>query len=247
MRFDLVVFDLDGTIHRGAEVCVGAAEAVERCLASGAQVRYVTNNSSVTPVGVSEKLRGMGVRCEPGWVVGTAQATAAILREEGVSRVGVLGSAVLAAAMEEAGLTVSEGAVEAVVVGICRELTYEKLGTACRQVRDGAQLVATNRDTSFPLPGGVLMPGAGVMVAAVEAGTGVTARTIGKPEPVMLERVLRETGARAERTLVVGDRMDTDMAFGERTGTQTWLVLTGVERQLPEGQAGSADLTGLLV
>ena len=138
--------------------------------------------------------------------------------------------------LTEAGLRVIQYAVGAevdyVVVGWDRGLTYDKLAQAHRAiVRGGAEFIATNRDVTYPDAGGQTLPGGGSIVAALVASTGREPRTIGKPEPFTLQWILDRSGATPDECLVIGDRLDTDIALGRRVGTWTALVLTGVTNE----------------
>ncbi|MBI1756886.1 MAG: HAD-IIA family hydrolase [Fimbriimonas ginsengisoli] len=135
---------------------------------------------------------------------------------------------------------------DAVVVGICRSLSYDLLDQAMNLILRGALFVATNRDATYPLEDGCLSPGAGAIVAALEACTGVSPVVVGKPEPTLILQLLEEIGVEPEAALVVGDRVETDLEAGRRAGCDTHLVLTGVTTEPHAGQGYSADLGGLL-
>ncbi len=246
MFLRLVVFDLDGTVHRGTEALPYAGETVQWLLDQGVAVRYFTNNSAARPEAVEAKLRALGVPCEREWVYGTGRLAAEWCRDQGVSSAFVVGEPELETTLAEAGVRlVREGPAEAVVVGICRRLTYAWIEEASNRVRQGARFVATNRDPTYPLEGGRLQPGAGVMVAAVETASGVAPVVLGKPGPAGLLRIVAEAGVGVEETLVVGDRIDTDVACGRAAGCATYLVLTGATTVLPPGERGGADLAAL--
>lgn len=240
------LFDLDGTLWRGGTALPFAVESVLALVEQGAQVRYLTNNSSVTAAGLEAKLAGLGFPVEPGWALGTGPLAAQLAREAGYQRVFAVGSPELEESLQAAGLEVTECDPDLVLAGICRTFTYDLLARAMQPIRAGVPFWATNRDTTFPLEGGRLNPGAGAMVAALEACGGVSPRVVGKPEPDLILAGLASCGVQAEEALVVGDRMDTDIAAGVAAGVPTWLVLTGVETQLPPGQPGGPDLRALL-
>lgn len=247
MRYRGYLFDLDGTLFRGNEPILPAVEAVKRLHRQGAVVRYVTNNSTQTRRHFAEKLTKMGYRCAPSDVVSSAVGTARYLREHSIRSAYVVGEAGLVATLNEFGVeTVYEGELaESVVVGLCRHFTYDMLKEAMDQIRSGAKFIATNPDTTYPMEGGRLIPGAGSLVASVRAASGVEPVTIGKPSPFLIECALQEAALSPAETLVVGDRIDTDIESGRRAGCDTFLVLTGVERTLPEGQRGAPDLSRL--
>jgi len=251
------IFDLDGTVYRGSEAIPGAVETVNALREQGAIIRYLTNNSSQTREFFVQKLSGMGFRCEPHEVVSSSIGTAHHLVAQGLDRVFVVGEPGLVQTLREHGITVVNaghddvvehegGAAHAVVVGIHRTFTYAIMSAAMQRIRSGAHFVATNADTTFPLEGDKLVPGAGSVVAAIRACSEVDPFIVGKPNPFLIEYVMEEAGLRPEETLVVGDRLDTDIESGQRAGCPTHLVLTGVATVAPESQNYSPDLTGLL-
>ncbi len=235
--YDAILLDLDGVLYRWPEPIPGAAEAVGALRSSGKRVAFVTNNSSRTPTQVAEALASVGVDARAEEVVTSALATAAILVERGIGSAFVIGEDGLLGALADAGIRVvdaSAGEVEAVVVGFDRGADYGKLKDASVLVQRGVALVASNADASFPAPGGESWPGAGALLAAIETTTGMRGEVFGKPEPPLFERALASAGG--GRPLVVGDRLDTDIAGASRLGWDSALVLTG--------DAGREDLEG---
>jgi len=246
VRYRGYIFDLDGTLFRGDEPIPNAVEKVRELHERGAVVRYVTNNSTQTREHFARKLTGMGFACEPGDVVSSGVGTARYLREHAMQTVYVVGESGLVATLAEYEIqSVQDEEVDAVVVGLCRQFTYEWMREAMLRIRAGAKFVATNPDTTYPVEGGGLIPGAGSIVAAVRAASGVEPVIIGKPDPFLTQTALDDAGLTAEETLVVGDRMDTDIESGRRAGCDTFLVLTGVATDLPAGQLGALDLSFL--
>lgn len=230
----LFVFDMDGVIWTMDDPIPGAPEAVNRLLARNALVYFLTNNSSRTREDYVQKLARFGIRTDVEHVMTSAHATALILRDEGAEgkTVYVIGESGLVRELTDAGLRVVDAAephhVEYVVVGWDRQFTYAKLAQAHLAVCNGAEFIATNRDATYPDAGGRTLPGGGTLVAALQTCTGVVPRTIGKPEPHTLQLILRRAGVAPAECLVIGDRLDTDVAIGKRVGAQTALVLTGV-------------------
>lgn len=246
MRYRGYIFDLDGTLFRGDEPIPGAVEKVRELHEKGAIVRYVTNNSTQTRDYFASKLTRMGFQCQPSDVVSSGVGTGHYLRDKGVASAFVVGEPGLVQTLGEYGVEMREtGEVEAVVVGLCRFFTYDLMREAMARIRAGAQFVATNPDATYPVEGGGLIPGAGSIVAAVQTASGVVPKVIGKPDPFLTQTALADAGLQAHEALVVGDRMDTDIESGRRAGCDTFLVLTGVEREIPAGQAGAADLRDL--
>ncbi|WP_018118975.1 HAD-IIA family hydrolase [Corynebacterium mastitidis] len=219
-RYDALLFDLDGTVWHGDVPIPGAAEALRGC-----DPIYLTNNASKAPEEVQDKLAGMGF--PRGSVLTSAQAAVALAAETkpGASAL-ILGADSFRRLAREAGLRVVESADERpdfVLHGHSPETGWRQLSEAALAIRAGARYIASNRDTSLPSERG-LMVGNGSMVAAVESATGVRAVAAGKPETRMFEQAARG----AERPLVIGDRLDTDIAGGVAAGMDTLHVLTGV-------------------
>jgi 4-nitrophenyl phosphatase len=122
---------------------------------------------------------------------------------------------------------------DAVVVGICKSFHYDLLSAAMQHIRSGSTFIATNSDTTYPLEGNRLIPGAGSLVAAIQACSGQTPEVLGKPNPLLIQQILAEVKVSPEQCLVVGDRLDTDIEAGRRAGCPCHLVLTGVTDTIP--------------
>ncbi len=229
------IFDLDGVIWRGASPIDGAAESVERLKYMGKRCFYATNNSARSPDWFAERLQGMGIAASPEEVVTSATATASYVgREFPGARTFVVGEEGVQGLLRSAGArvftleTVSESdEIEVVVAGIDRGFNYEKLRLAQQFIGRGACFIATNRDATFPVEGGVV-PGAGSIVAAIATASGVAPLSMGKPEPAMLLEILTGHNLAKAEAAMVGDRLDTDIACGARAGIGTILVETGV-------------------
>lgn len=228
-RYDAFLFDLDGVLYRGSEPVPGAADAVSRLRSMGKRVAFVTNNSGRTPESVAEHLRAVGVAADPGEVETSALTTATLLARRGVGSAFVVGEEGIRSALAEAGIEVIDGEpdlVDVVVVGWDRGADYDALRTASVLVQRGARLIATNPDASYPAGDGLRWPGAGALLAAVETTTGVQGEVVGKPEPPLLHAALERAGG--GRPLLIGDRLDTDIAGAVACGWDSLLVLTGI-------------------
>ncbi|MGH3033998.1 MAG: HAD-IIA family hydrolase [Gaiellaceae bacterium] len=235
--YDAVLLDLDGVLYRWPEPIPGASEAVAALRKAGKRIAFVTNNSSRTPAQVTERLATVGVDAKLEEVVTSALATATLLAERGVRAAFVVGEEGLLKALADAGIRVvgaSSRDVDVVVVGFDRGADYTKLKDASVLVERGASLVASNADPSFPAPGGESWPGAGALLAAIETTTGRRGEVVGKPEAPLFERALASAGGGLP--LVVGDRLDTDIAGASRLGWDSALVLTGTARR-EDGEA----------
>ncbi|MGH3520095.1 MAG: HAD-IIA family hydrolase [Haloechinothrix sp.] len=228
--YDALLLDLDGTVYHGSRAVDGAAEAVHAARQAGVRVRFVTNNASKTPGLVAEHLSGLGVPAAPSEVATSAQAGATMLaaRVPAGSLVLVVGTESLAAEVAAVGLRVARTAsadVAAVVQGHSPDTCWSDLAEACAAIRAGAAWVACNVDPTLPTERGQL-PGNGSMVAALRAATGAAPDVAGKPAPGLFAAAEHDAGAR--RALVVGDRLDTDIAGARAAGLDSLLVLSGV-------------------
>lgn len=230
----LFVFDLDGVVYRGETAVSGAVTALNRLADAGHTLFYLTNNSTRSRADYGAKLTRLGIPTLPEHVMTSGYATGLHLSALGAegSSVYVVGERGLSEELALAGMRVlppdSDECADFVAVGLDRELTYARLSRAHWQITHGARFIATNRDGTFPLEGGVEIPGGGSMVAALEASTGPAEVTIGKPEPYTWEQILRLTGAPPAGAVMVGDRPETDIFGARRVGMRTVLVLTGV-------------------
>jgi glycerol 3-phosphatase-2 len=229
-RYDCLLLDLDGVVYRGDRAIDGAADVLARLRQRGRALAFLTNNSSRTPDQVTDLLAGMGISVEPSEVATSALATADLLAERGGTAF-VIGEEGLTRALADAGLQVLDGSTERadwVVVGLDRHADYRKLTRACLLVERGAGLVASNADGSFPMADG-LWPGAGALLSVVTQTTGATAEVVGKPNPPLFRTALAWAGGGTP--LVVGDRIDTDIAGAAELGWASVLVLTGVSKR----------------
>ena len=227
--YDAFLFDLDGVLYRGTEVVPGAPEAVARLRAAGKRVAFVTNNATRTPEAVADpSRRGSASRPRRDEVESSALVTAAQLAARGVSEAFVVGEEGVLQALRDAGIAIADvdaRSTEVVVVGLDRRVDYEKLRRASLLVQRGAALVATNTDASYPAADGN-WPGAGALLAAIEATTGVRAEAFGKPEAPIMRAALERAGGGTP--LVIGDRLETDIAAAVALGWDSLLVLTGI-------------------
>ncbi|SCF29951.1 Haloacid Dehalogenase Superfamily Class (subfamily) IIA [Micromonospora purpureochromogenes] len=229
--YTLVVFDLDGVIYLIDRPIPGAVEAVGRLHADGHAVAYATNNASRRSSEVADLLTGMGVPAEPQEVLTSAAAAAELLRDRfpAGAPVLVVGAEALRAEIRAAGLTPVARADEspvAVVQGYGPQVGWADLAEASVAIRAGAIWVATNTDRTLPSGRGPL-PGNGSLVAALRhALDRAPDVVVGKPEAALFATAARRAGA--GRTLVVGDRLDTDIEGAGRAGLDSLLVLTGV-------------------
>lgn len=224
-----VILDGDGVLWRGNEPLPGLRALFDFFTVAGLPFVLATNNSTRTVQDYIRKLAGFGITAGPDNVVTSATATADYLRAHYDSglRVHVVGEAGLHQILLEAGFPVNMVAADVVVAGMDRDITYEKLRRAATFIRNGARFIGTNGDLTFPMPDG-LAPGAGTVLAALEAASGQAPFVIGKPAPTMFEMALSRLGVAPDRAIMIGDRLETDILGGQRAGMSTALVMSGV-------------------
>jgi 4-nitrophenyl phosphatase len=224
-----LIIDMDGVLYRGSEAIPGTDSFVRFLRERGISFVLATNNSTRTPRQYVDKLAAMGVTVHCSEVLTSAQATAGYLA--GIAppgtRVFVVGQDGLWAALSEVGFDLVEDEAEYVVVGMDFAVGYERLAQATLLIRAGARFVGTNPDRTFPSERGIV-PGAGALLAFLEAATDVTPTVIGKPGTTMMEQSLIRMGAQPDTTAMLGDRLETDILAGQRAGLVTLLVLSGV-------------------
>jgi 4-nitrophenyl phosphatase len=230
-RFDSLILDMDGVLYRGESALPGARELFPVLRSAGLEYLLLTNNATMSSEEFSQKLARMGISVPQEQILTSAGATARYLQEtypEG-GGVMVLGSDSLLRVLTEDRRFRADGwQPDFVVVGLDLRFNYDSLQRACSAIRRGSRFIATNRDLTLPIEGGEVWPGAGSIVAAVEACSGVEPTVIGKPSPLIARTVLDMLGLAPERVLAVGDRLETDILMGAQAGIPTALVLTGI-------------------
>jgi HAD superfamily hydrolase (TIGR01450 family) len=229
-RYDQLIVDLDGCVWIGDQAVDGSVEAIERLRGSGKQVAFATNNSRRSGEDYVRKLWGLGIQASLADVVTVGGAMQHLLAEtrRGMTAF-VIGTQTMVDHVADAGLKVMNNTdlatrAELVVVSGTEDVGYEDIRTASLALRRGADFLATSRDPTYPMPDG-LWPGTGAIVAAIETATGREAAIVGKPEPQLFLTALERLGT--GRTLVVGDRIASDIEAAKRANLDAALVLTG--------------------
>ncbi|MEQ4210062.1 HAD-IIA family hydrolase [Actinopolymorpha sp. B17G11] len=227
---DVGLFDLDGVVYVGDEPVAGAPEALGRVRELGMKVRFVTNNASRTPDAVSEHLQRVGVPATAADVVTSAQAAAHLVadRVPAGSRVLVVGGEGLSVALSERGLVPVFSATDApaaVVQGFHPDVGWRQLAEGAYALASDLPWIASNVDRTLPTDDG-LAPGNGALVEVIRIATGRSPLVAGKPEPPLFLEAVVSSGA--DRPLVIGDRLDTDIEGAHKAGLPSLLVLTGV-------------------
>ena len=228
-----LVLDMDGVVWK-ADAPIGELPAIfDRIRARGLKFVFATNNSTKTSGQYVALLDGFGVHVEPWQVVTSSQAAAHAMAQKFApgTKVFMIGEDGLRIPLEERGfevLPVDRATVaQAVVMGMDRGINFQKMVEAALLVRSGAAFYATNTDKTFPTPRGQI-PGRGAWISVITTATDVQPIVAGKPFPFLMELALDRLGAKKEETLVVGDRLETDIAGGQAVGCSTALVLSGV-------------------
>lgn len=234
---DAVLFDLDGVIFTGSTVVPHAVASVDRLRAQGVRCAFVTNNASRTPREIAEHLASFGLLVDPADVVTSPQVAVGELSRFIAAQdlILVVGGAGLREEVVSAGYGIVSGAQEspkAVIQGFAPTVGWTDLAEASFAIAAGAAWIATNPDSTFPTERG-LAPGNGALIRAVATAVGREPDFVaGKPDPALFHLAAARLGA--ERPLVIGDRLDTDIAGGQRAGMRTALVLTGVTSDVAE-------------
>jgi HAD superfamily hydrolase (TIGR01450 family) len=255
--YDVALLDLDGVVYIGSHAVSGAAEALAAARDAGMRLAFVTNNAARPPHVVATHLTELGIPATVEEIVTSAQAAAHYLSDRlpRGARVLVVGTTGLDEALQERGLVPvadAHGPVDAVVQGYSPDLTWRQLAEGAIAINRGVPWVATNMDPTVPSPRGRL-PGNGSLVAALRHATGVEPIVTGKPDPTMHRESVQRS--RAQRPIVVGDRLDTDIEGADAVGCDSLLVLSGVTAPrealaAPPGRRPTyiaADLAGLLL
>lgn len=241
--FDAFLIDLDGVVYVGDTPVPGAGDAVRALRALGKHLLFLTNDPRSSREEYAAKLRRLGVEVQEPEILTSGAATAAYMsRHEQTANHSafVIGTPALKKEVQSVGLAVIEGeegrGADFVVVGGHDGFGYAELRIASQAVRGGAGFYATGRDPTFPMPDGP-WPATGAILAAVETAAGRRAHVVGKPEPDMF-RMAQELLPGGRRYVIIGDRLDSDIAGGRRAGLATVLVLTG---STTEAEAGNAS------
>ena len=224
------IMDMDGVIYFGNRIIEGAKEFIETLNKNGSKYLFLTNNSSQTPLELSKKLANLGIEVSPNEIFTSAIATASFLNKQKKNgSTYVIGDPGLYNALHDVGYHITEFDPDYVVVGETRTYSYEMIEKACKFISEGARFIGTHPDLTGPADFGIV-PAVGALTAPIERATGVKPYFIGKPNPLMMRTALRHLNSHSENTVIIGDRMDTDIVAGIETGLETILVLTGVTK-----------------
>jgi 4-nitrophenyl phosphatase len=225
-----LIFDMDGVLWKDNQPIGNLRKIFQQIDQLDLKVVLATNNATASINSFLDKLAGFGVELKPWQVISSSIVVAQYLcdRYPAGGNVYAVGEAGLKETLAEAGFKhTHKGEIVAVVAGMDRQITYEKLKIATLLIRRGVPFIGTNPDPTFPSPEG-LIPGAGSILAAIETAAGVSPKIMGKPEPEIYEVCLERMGLTPDETIAVGDRLSTDIACAQRVGVISGLVLSGV-------------------
>lgn len=241
----LFVFDMDGTIYLGERVFDFAVSFLANLRKSGHRVLFFTNNASHDPAYYFKKLQRMGFDPQEGEILTSGDVTIAyLLSHRSALPCYLVGTPELEHQFCQAGITLSDKA-PIVVTSFDTTLTYEKLNTACRLIRGGAEYLSTHPDFNCPTEDGFI-PDSGAIAAFVTASTGVSPTYFGKPFGTAMSMMCEITGTRAEDIVIFGDRLYTDIALGKRNGVTAALVLSGETTEADVENAALEDRPDLI-
>ena len=227
-KIENYLMDMDGVLVHEERLIPGADLFVKRLQQTGHRFLVLTNNSIYTPRDLAARLALTGLEVPEEAIWTSALATARFLdsqRPNGSAY--VLGEAGLTTALHQVGYVLTERAPDYVVIGETREYSQQAITRAIRLIVAGARFIATNPDPTGPSPAGP-QPATGAVAALISKATGVDPYFVGKPNPLMMREALRSIDAHSESTVMIGDRMDTDVVAGIEAGLQTILVLSGI-------------------
>ncbi|MDO9088413.1 MAG: HAD-IIA family hydrolase [Anaerolineaceae bacterium] len=225
------LIDMDGVLVKGKTMIPGADQFLERIRTVGAKFLVLTNNSRFTPRDLSYRLLMSGLHIPPESIFTSALATALFLQSQRPDgKAFVIGESGLTTALHDVGYIITEHDPDYVVLGETETLNQDLFTKAIRLIVNGARFIATNPDASGPSEKGVV-PGAGALAALIETASGKQAFYVGKPNPLMMRTAINYLGVHSEDTIMIGDRMDTDIVAGVQSGMGTILVLSGITRR----------------
>ena len=222
------LIDMDGVLVKGKTIIPGADRFVEKMLACDVKFLVLTNNPLYTQRDLEHRLNSAGLKVPAERIFTSAIATARFLQNQHPNgKAYVIGESGLTQAMHEVGYVQTDTDPDYVVLGEVNHYNFEMITKAVRLVNSGAMFIATNPDSTGPLEEGVV-PATGALAALIEKATGKAPFFVGKPNPLMMRSALRYLGVHSENTIMIGDRMDTDIVAGVMSGLDTILVLSGV-------------------
>jgi len=225
------LIDMDGVLVSGRTIIPGADQFLERLKARGAKYLVLTNNPLYTPGDLAHRLQTTGLDIPAERLFTSAMATARFLQSQKPNGVAfVIGESGLTEAIHSVGYVITDDHPDYVVLGETYSYNLAQITKAIRLIAEGARFIATNPDPNGPSEKG-LVPACGAMAALIERASGTSPFFVGKPNPLMMRTAINYLGVHSEDTVMIGDRMDTDIVAGVESGMETVLVLSGVTRR----------------
>ncbi|OJX38193.1 MAG: HAD family hydrolase [Chloroflexi bacterium 44-23] len=225
------LIDMDGVLVRGNTIIPGANEFIDRLRTAKSKFLILTNNSRYTPRDLAYRFSMVGLKISEDSIFTSAMATARFVHSQHPQgKAFVIGESGLTTALHDQGYIITEHNPDYVILGETEMMNQDAFTKAIRLVAANTRFIATNPDASGPSEKGII-PGAGAIAALIEKASGKNAFYIGKPNPLMMRSAINFLGVHSENTIMVGDRMDTDIAAGVQSGMETILVLSGITRR----------------
>ncbi len=222
------ICDMDGVLYHGNKLIEGARDFVDWLKAEKKKFLFLTNSSARSPRQLRQRFSDMGIEIGEDHFMTSALATASFLTgQHPGARVYVIGESGLISALHDKGFSIDHVNPDYVVVGETRTYNYEQIEHAIRFVLRGAKLIGTNPDVTGPSEAGIV-PACRALISPIELATDRKAYFIGKPNPLIMRHAIKKIKCRREETLIIGDRMDTDIIAGIESEIETVLVLTGI-------------------
>ncbi len=222
------ICDMDGVIYHGNKLLPGVKKFVEWLKVEEKSFVFLTNSSERTPKELQEKLSRLGIEVDHTHFYTSALATATFLASQHPKGSAyIIGEAGLINALYNVGYTMNNVNPDYVVMGESKSYSFDRIELAVNLVLKGAKLIGTNPDISGPIENGIT-PATKALIAPIEMATGRNAYFIGKPNPLMMRIAVKKLGIEPEETVIIGDRMDTDIIAGIESGIDTALVLSGI-------------------
>jgi NagD protein len=226
------IIDMDGVLIHGKRIIPGAGEFINRLRDGNRKFLLLTNNPVYTPRDLAHRLQAIGIQIHENQIFTSALATASFLHNQRPDgKAFVLGESGLTEPIHNIGYVITDINPDYVVLGETLAYNFQMIKKAIRLIHDdGARFIATNPDSSGPSEGGIV-PACGAMAALIEKASGIAPLFIGKPNALMMRTALNFMNVHSENTIMVGDRMDTDIIAGVTSGMETILVLSGITKQ----------------
>ena len=227
-KYDLYILDMDGTLYIENKLIDGAAEFINKLREKRKKYLFLTNNSSVNKNDYIKKLNKLGIPCTENNIFSSGMAAGIFISEKRIGKsVFLVGTKALKRELNRYGIKITNKNPDIVLVGFDRELCYNKVEKACKFLFDGAEFIATNPDLLYPIKNNRFIPDCGSICHMLITATNKKPIYIGKPNSYMINLIIEKYGIIKEKTLLIGDRLYTDIAAGINTGVDTILVLSG--------------------